>query len=97
MLQGRIVRIRDLASCERSRTKTHETTVYLPNIRQVTPPVHAVFVGSAEKITARVPQRLRLWFAGLHEPPRYCVQLIVHRPALCSLLASLNWTGPDSF
>jgi hypothetical protein len=35
ILLGKIVRIRDLIDCERSRMKTHETTVYLPSIRQV--------------------------------------------------------------
>jgi hypothetical protein len=35
ILLGKIVRIRDLIDCERSRMKTHETTIYLPSIRQV--------------------------------------------------------------
>jgi hypothetical protein len=35
ILLGKIVRIGDLIGCERSRTKTHETTVYLASICQV--------------------------------------------------------------
>jgi hypothetical protein len=35
VLLGKIVRMRDFFDCERSRTKTHEITVYLPSIRQV--------------------------------------------------------------
>jgi hypothetical protein len=37
------------------------------------------------KLTARVPQRLRLWFAGLHEPSRYRIQPGVYCPALGAL------------
>jgi hypothetical protein len=35
ILLGKLVRIRDFVDCERSRTKTHEMTVYEPSIRQV--------------------------------------------------------------
>jgi hypothetical protein len=35
LLPGKIAQIRDLIGCERSRTKTHAITVYLPTIRQV--------------------------------------------------------------
>jgi len=38
------------------------------------------------KLTARVPQRLRLWFAGLHEPSGYRIQTSVHQPTLLALL-----------
>jgi hypothetical protein len=34
-LLGKIVKNCDFFDCERSRTKTHQTTVYLPSIRQV--------------------------------------------------------------
>jgi hypothetical protein len=35
ILLGKIVNIRDLTGSEWSRKKTHETTAYLPSIRQV--------------------------------------------------------------
>ena len=38
------------------------------------------------KLTARAPQRLRLWFAGLHEPSGYRIQTSVHQPTLLALL-----------
>ena len=37
ILLGKLVRARDFVDCERSRTKTHEMTVYLPSVRQVGP------------------------------------------------------------
>src|ERR1043166_6350629 len=36
ILLGKLRTIRDVVDCERSRTKTHENTVYLSSIRQVT-------------------------------------------------------------
>jgi hypothetical protein len=35
LLRGKIAQICDLIGCERSRTNTHEITIYLPTIRQV--------------------------------------------------------------
>jgi hypothetical protein len=38
------------------------------------------------KLTARVPQWLRLWFAGLHEPSGYRIQPCVRSPTFLAFL-----------
>jgi hypothetical protein len=35
ILRGKLVRIGEFVAHERTRTKTHEITIYLPSIRQV--------------------------------------------------------------
>jgi hypothetical protein len=59
ILRGKCVRIGDLIGCERSRTKTHEMSVYVPNIRQVTGSRLAL-IASADCKRLRISPPVRL-------------------------------------